>query len=725
MKKHLEYLLNSNLIWVIAGLTAWLIGNWPFLTNEYMFSHDSYYWYGIFHYFVESLWAGFWPTWNPYSHAGELFFTNLGMWNLIDPITMASIGVGKILKANNLFYLYEMIMFVKIFIRAAGVQLLINELIPEMKKYWSFTFFILVLSGFAVTSYHQNGSMFVFSYVPFIMLFFIRFLKKQSWFNTICLGYITGTCFHSMHFFYVASFLMLFMPLFLLFNREYIKTLWASKIKVTAALAVFLVFSAPAWSLIFYKFSLYPYARSLFTMSATQAPIFFNSIEDYKLSLAAFGQLADFLTMGFLPLANLQFIVGLPGGLFSEMSLFIGFIPFVLGVVGLIKGKHQYKTLFIILLILSAILFLGPQSFNFLYTPLFYTLPLLRGIENTHSFSNYFLMCYLFFVALGIVYVSNKLKSKWIIWGLFVITLCEFGLYHTYIYQNNTLFNAIKTEDVQLKANEHDHNKISFKPDTNFTIEPRIKTVLPYYFGQITNDEGIKDLLNVRHTINYKLNFRSLIQKTSTATDFYTNFHYDYLRIRPPASLTYPVFYTDILKAKIPQNLKATLLGVYYPVFEFYTSYKVMPTVAMLKNENHDVVSNALKDNVILNEEPNLQSAKNNKIANLAEIKIVKYTPSKITLDITAPRDGILLFRDGYNPNWTAQIDGKTEKVLRANYNSKALQVKKGRHKVIFEFIPLGFNIAVAVYLIASALFFIYMSFVAYRNIRKNSTQKG
>ena len=122
------------LLLVLIGCIAWFAANWGILSREYIFTHDSYYWYGIFHYFAESVQNGFIPLWNPYAHSGEMFFTYIGVLLLLDPITLIGIAAGKLFQVKDLFYLYEIITLIRLIVIAAGVQLFLNEIIPKIKK---------------------------------------------------------------------------------------------------------------------------------------------------------------------------------------------------------------------------------------------------------------------------------------------------------------------------------------------------------------------------------------------------------------------------------------------------------------------------------------------------------------------------------------------------------------------------------------------------------------
>lgn len=87
--------------------------------------------------------------------------------------------------------------------------------------------------------------------------------------------------------------------------------------------------------------------------------------------------------------------------------------------------------------------------------------------------------------------------------------------------------------------------------------------------------------------------------------------------------------------------------------------------------------------------------------------KVVSYVPSRVELDVDVDRSGILLFRDNYHPSWLAFVDGVPTRLETANLAFKAVPLGKGRHRVIFEYRPLGFLCALYAYLAANGLFLI------------------
>lgn len=488
-------------VWMITGFIFFIMASYRILNREYIFTHDTLHWYGIFHFFTESLYQGIFPLWNPYLHSGEMFFPYLGMLNLIDPINLIGIGIGKLIGFKDLFYLYEIIFFFKIIFIVYGVQLVLELLVPRIKNYSVFIFFILLLSTFTFNVYHQHGALFVFGYFPFILYFFLKFQRKNSWTNILLLGYFSGVSFQSMHFAYLSTFIFIFVGIFFFHKRIYLKTILHNKIKFICALFVFIVLTLPSSSLFFYKDSLFPYARNLFNPLADEKPPLFFHYSEFENTIAAFGKVYDFISLGlysmakylYIPLQGeliqkditivkvmlllvilvlffikrkshiiIQLILLLALFLFplwldskefvfsiSEMNMYIGFIPFVLGLIGLFYVRDRYKLVFGITLFVAAALFIGPIKYNYVYQGIFTIFPPLRLLENAHEFANFFLFCYFYFVGLGLVFVVTRIKNRTALYFLFFLTLLELYSYSKLFFNNtDRMFSLIKRETI-------------------------------------------------------------------------------------------------------------------------------------------------------------------------------------------------------------------------------------------------------------------------------------
>ena len=414
-----------------------------------------------------------------------------------------AIFVSRIFHINDLFYLYEITVFLRIILIAAGTQLFLNHIIPEIKKYWYFTFFVALLSSFTINSYHQNGAFILFGYLPFILLFIIKFFDNQSWFNILMLTYFSAISMLMYHSGYVALFVAIFIIVFLSLNGKYLKVIADNKLKIFVSFVLFILLTAPVWSIIFYKPLLYPYARMVYNPGLHNAPIFFSSPDEFKKTLAAFGTLGDILSLGLLPIAKTIYKGSLTFSLcklhlpLTEMNMFIGFVPFILGIVGIIKGKNRFKPLFLIILFLSIFLFLGPTDYNLIYKALFYIFPPIRLIENTHEISTYLIFFYFYFVSLGFAYLISKIRKSWIkmltITIVFIIVLLELSLYIRAIYNQGGPFSLLKRSEIEEKKissiDKTNAEEIIFP---NVSAEEKAKFI-KYYQKQPDGSYKLKD----------------------------------------------------------------------------------------------------------------------------------------------------------------------------------------------------------------------------------------
>lgn len=79
------------------------------------------------------------------------------------------------------------------------------------------------------------------------------------------------------------------------------------------------------------------------------------------------------------------------------------------------------------------------------------------------------------------------------------------------------------------------------------------------------------------------------------------------------------------------------------------------------------------------------------------DIKVELYMPGHIVFSANAGSDGFLVIADSYDSSWKAEVDGKKEKILRANYIMKALRISRGTHRIELHYRPLALIIGIYV----------------------------
>jgi len=97
---------------------------------------------------------------------------------------------------------------------------------------------------------------------------------------------------------------------------------------------------------------------------------------------------------------------------------------------------------------------------------------------------------------------------------------------------------------------------------------------------------------------------------------------------------------------------------------------------------------------------------KNQKTAykNKGDVKLISYQANKIVLDYEADKDMFLYVSDTFYPGWKAYVDNKQTGIYRANLAFRAIEVPKGKHTVVFKYVPLSFYTGAFLTLIGIAL---------------------
>jgi uncharacterized membrane protein YfhO len=85
-------------------------------------------------------------------------------------------------------------------------------------------------------------------------------------------------------------------------------------------------------------------------------------------------------------------------------------------------------------------------------------------------------------------------------------------------------------------------------------------------------------------------------------------------------------------------------------------------------------------------------------------VKLVSYKANRFSLEYETSNDAFLYVSDTYYPGWRAYVDGKETNIYRANLAFRAIEVPKGKHTVVFKYVPMSFYIGLFLTLIGIAL---------------------
>jgi hypothetical protein len=82
------------------------------------------------------------------------------------------------------------------------------------------------------------------------------------------------------------------------------------------------------------------------------------------------------------------------------------------------------------------------------------------------------------------------------------------------------------------------------------------------------------------------------------------------------------------------------------------------------------------------------------------KVELVSYLANKVILEYTADKDMFLYISDTFYPGWKAYVDGRQTGIYRANLAFRAIEAPKGKHTVVFKYIPVSFYLGALLTLI-------------------------
>jgi hypothetical protein len=79
-----------------------------------------------------------------------------------------------------------------------------------------------------------------------------------------------------------------------------------------------------------------------------------------------------------------------------------------------------------------------------------------------------------------------------------------------------------------------------------------------------------------------------------------------------------------------------------------------------------------------------------------SSVRITRYEPDEVRIEASLPRPGFLLLLDTYFPGWSANVNGRSAQIFRADYNFRAVPLPAGRSSVSFSYRPQSLRIGMA-----------------------------
>ncbi len=93
---------------------------------------------------------------------------------------------------------------------------------------------------------------------------------------------------------------------------------------------------------------------------------------------------------------------------------------------------------------------------------------------------------------------------------------------------------------------------------------------------------------------------------------------------------------------------------------------------------------------VVLEDDPGFEPAET--AMTYTEAEIMHYSANQVVCQTQTTADGFLVISDNWHPDWKVFVDGKEERLYRANYTFRAVFVPAGEHEIIFKYVSNAFN---------------------------------
>jgi len=716
-------------------------------SGNFMLTHDSIDWYGVFQYFAESIYNNSWPFWNIYTHTGEPFYYNYVQIPLLEPITLTIIFIGKLFKIDILT-VYHWNFFIQLLLMNLGIYLFLRK----FYKHFStkiILYIVISFSSLQLICMRLIGIWQIFHLTPWILLFIFKLFEENnnrlSW---ILLATFIGISLHGISAVYNLSFLFIFLATFLVKNRAEIKKMTyifrIKQIQTLILLALIIIsLSSPLLTTILFDLKKFvPVAR---TIDARTSQSFFMSIDQIasgeKIWKGA-TNIRDFIGLinPFSPYALLHkwYNDYLNTNDLTESFLYIGILPFAFAIYGIFFSKHKYKINFLILLISLGLLMLGA---NFIFFKLFaLVFPVIRFIRHAMQFLPFFLLALFYFSGLGIdrfidkyttpKHKSDKFFTKRLLLEILIGCLSVFILtiYHT---KNNfgmdikilTYFYLLCAGFLWLIRHSTVIGRYTVLLLIVFIISDlfifnysnRPLTIQPRRLSFSTQSEKFefeKDrIYNILHHSEIP-RFKSILFRRHAIDKNYNTDQCSFFELKYFNALTY-----------IPQNNLEVIAGVSEPIIRFYSkamAYKDEHFNEYFKNQTEEKF---LKNILFINDNKEIKddllySHERDKTANNSfGYKVMNYNPNNLKIEVNSKNKGFLYFSDGYDGYWKAYLDSKPTALYRANINFKAIMLPEGTHIVEFIYKPFPHIMSLYIYSLTLVGILSYVLYVAYKRI--------
>ncbi len=177
-------------------------------------------------------------------------------------------------------------------------------------------------------------------------------------------------------------------------------------------------------------------------------------------------------------------------------------------------------------------------------------------------------------------------------------------------------------------------------------------------------------------------------------------------------NVKYLISFADQLGIEITKIGEYNLGPAYASPVNIFENMQVMPRVYFVPEaevaQNKEEAFQKITDpnflptkTVILEKMPQTLPPRFNEVIDTFQhdnpVRIIDYQPQEVLISANLKNSGFLVFSDIYYPGWKAEVDGKSQEILRANYLNRALELTPGQHQIRFDYDPVSFKIGFAI----------------------------
>ena len=383
------------MITAISALFVFLLSP-VLIKNTRMVSHDTLWFYGVFHFFADSLMNGIFPFWDPYNYCGQPFYPNLSIMHLLNPMAVGMIFLGGKLKAS-IFSIFQWNIACGILFSALGVYMLARKI---NKSVFAATavFFIFLFSSYGQIVLRQAGFLYAFLWLPWAMFFLVKFIEKGRVRDAVGLGFFMGMAMNGYQGLYAVIFVTVFI-LSLAVNKKafLVSALKAKWPHLALALVIAGFLSLPLLSVFVDRNDYIPMAR--LRTSPDQTESFTNRTGSVP------GELNDFKGLFDRRVAIKGYFE--PRMELSEGFMYVGLLPLLFAFIGIVFSRNAFRLNFLVTLVFLFFIYLGGRggvqhAVNFLFPPF-------RFVRHMQLFAPYILFNLAVFSGFGIEWITGKI----------------------------------------------------------------------------------------------------------------------------------------------------------------------------------------------------------------------------------------------------------------------------------------------------------------------------